>query len=52
MRETTDAEHVDPADPVPAAGAEDGPGAPAATAGGPSNEDNRRLDEDLDRYDL
>lgn len=34
------------------AGGSAGPGAPAATAGGPSNEDNRRLDEDLDRYDL
>lgn len=33
------------------AGGSAGPGSPAA-AQGPSNEDNRRLDEDLGRYDL
>jgi cytochrome c-type biogenesis protein CcmH len=33
------------------AGDRAGPGSPAA-AQGPSNEDNRRLDEDLGRYDL
>lgn len=33
------------------AGGAEGPGRPAAEQG-PSNEDNRRLDEDLGRYDL
>ena len=34
------------------AGGSAGPGAPAAAGPGPSSEDNRRLDEDLGRYDL
>lgn len=34
------------------AGGSAGPGPPAAATQGPSGEDNRRLDEDLDRYDL
>lgn len=34
------------------AGGSAGPGAPAAASPGPSSEDNRRLDEDLGRYDL
>lgn len=34
------------------AGGSTGPGPPAAAGPGPSGEDNRRLDEDLGRYDL
>jgi len=34
------------------AGGSAGPGPPTAAAEGPSSEDNRRLDEDLGRYDL
>jgi len=34
------------------AGGSAGPGPPAAATPGPSSEDNRRLDEDLGRYDL